>query len=228
MDLGLVVNIAAAIGQVLAAFFALAALIFSLKTAREQQSMSERIASEHQALQIEQLRMQRDSDILRWTERCIECLSDADVFASGLAGSAADFYADQRLAAIQMRLSALIDQGRMYFPNQAPESKGQEKPPAYQGERQRILSMLVHAHFALDGLKATHDPAKCMEVCQELLDLRRHFVSEAQIAIDPRRYVALKEMNQRRTEFGMKPQTPDEKEWRDPPRPLTSSHGKSI
>lgn len=217
MSVELWINSAAAFGQVAAAMLALWAIIKANATAREQQLMSERIAKEQAALQFEQVRMQRDSDILRWTERAIECLSDADSYVGAL-GGVRDAYAEQRIGTLQMRLSALIDQGRMYFPNQAPESKGHDKPIAYQGERQRILSVLVHAYDALGAARDTVDSDALSKHCQELLRLRRVFVSEAQVAIDPRRFIALKEMNERRAGRGLKPQTPDETEWAEPVR----------
>lgn len=43
-------------------------------------------------------------------------------------------------------LSALIEQGRFYFPNIAPEAYGLEKPPAYRGYRNVALDFLVASH----------------------------------------------------------------------------------
>ena len=43
----------------------------------------------------------------------------------------------------------------------------------------------------------------------QLSELRRAFISEAQLAIDPRRFIAMKEMNEIRTGRGLAPQSFD-------------------
>ena len=46
---------------------------------------------------------------------------------------------EQRRLNIQIRLSALIDTGRWYFPNQWKDDYGTHKEPAYRGIRQPVL-----------------------------------------------------------------------------------------
>lgn len=219
-----IVNLLSAIGQFGAAVFALIALVMSVRTsraqtetserlAREQAASNERLARDHQALLFEQVRSQRDSDILRWTEQVIDSLAETDSFIAEQAGRPFDDLAVARQRRLLSRLSALIDHGRMYFPNQAPDKQGVDKPVAYQGFRQRILSVLVFAYDALAQSHAIADVEKSRAQCEKLLDLRRMFVSEAQVAIDPRRFIALKEMNELRTERGLPQQTPQEMEW---------------
>lgn len=203
----------AAVGQVGAAILALAALFMSLRTARKQIEAADRAAKEHAALLFEQVRSQRDSDILRWTEQTIDLLSDADSFISEQGAAAYDDLAISRQRRILARLSALIDHGRMYFPNQTPEKQGADKPIAYQGFRQRILSVLVFAYDAIAKAHNNNGAAASKALCETLLDLRRKFVSEAQVAIDPRRFIALREMNEIRTERGLPQQTAQEMEW---------------
>jgi hypothetical protein len=212
MTTELLINAAAAFGQVAAAILALVAILKANATAREQLRMSERIAKEQADLQFEQVRLQRDSDILRWTERAIACMAECDgaVAAIDPAKLAAGAHT---LTTLQMRLSALIDQGRLYFPNEAPQSKGQGNPVAYQGERQRILTVLVRAYEALGAARGANDAVALDRVCQELVQLRRVFVSEAQVAIDPRRFIALKEMNERRVGRSLTPQQSDDAAW---------------
>ncbi len=207
---------AAAIGQVAAALLALAALMSSLRTARAQTEMSGRLAGEHSALLFEQVRMQRDSDVLRWTEKCIEALSEADTFIGGLGVEPFGDIDKLRHASILTRLSALIDQGRMYFPNQAPESQGADKPAAYQGFRQRILSVLVRAYDEISKAPSARGANDARMRMERLMVLRRLFVSEAQIAIDPRRFIALKEMNDLRVGRGLAADQPTQPEGSGP------------
>lgn len=213
MSFDQIVNLLSAIGQFGAAILALIALIMSVRTSRAQTETSEKLAREHQLLLFEQVRSQRDSDILRWTEQVIDSLSEADSFIAEQGGAPFDGLAFARQRRLLSRLSALIDHGRMYFPNQAPDKQGAEKPVAYQGFRQRILSVLVFAYDALAKAHTIADADKSRAMCEKLLDLRRKFVSEAQVAIDPRRFIALKEMNELRSERGLPQQTPQEMEW---------------
>lgn len=203
---------AAAVGQVAAALLALVALMSSLRTSRAQTEMSGQLAREQAALLFEQVRMQRDSDILRWTEKCIETLSEGDTFLGGLGAEPFGDLDKLRHTSILTRLSALIDQGRMYFPNQMPEAQGADKPAAYQGFRQRILSVLVRAHDEIAKAPNTRGANDAKMRMERLMVLRRLFVSEAQIAIDPRRFIALKEMNDLRAGRGLaadQPTTPE-------------------
>jgi hypothetical protein len=226
MNLDQWIALLAAVGQITAAFLALAALFISIRTSRAQIEMSERLAREQSAgrereareqaaLLFEQVRMQRDSDILRWTERCIESLSDADTFCDGLIAQPFDALQSLKQDTLLARLSALIDQGRLYFPNQTPEKQGPTKPAAYQGFRQRILSVLVRAYDVILKVDTATTGDAARVLCSRLINLRRTFVSEAQVAIDPRRFIALREMNSIRVELGLKTQTQEETEWAD-------------
>lgn len=107
------------------------------------------------------------------------------------------------------RLSALIDHGRLFFPNELPHVKGAEKPAAFQGFRQKILTVLVSAYNVMARDDALHGPQERERARSELMALRREFISEAQLAIDPRRFLALREMNEIRAGRGLKPQSFD-------------------
>lgn len=203
MDTSLWINAGAAIGQFLAAFLALVALVISVRTARAQQILSERLAREHAQLLFEQVRMQRDSDILQWTQDCVRLLSRAESLFETY--DPADISPDARedLRDVRHRLSALIDYGRLFFPNSNPDKKGFDNPAAYQGFRQRILTRLVSVYGIVGKFEKYKSAEQRRERLARLNDLRRQFVSEAQLAIDPRRYIALKEMNEIRVKQGL-------------------------
>ncbi len=196
------INVAAALGQVLAAIFAVAALMLSISTARAQQRLAERISREEQAMLFEQVRNQRDSDVIRWTEASMHCLAEIESFI----GHPPSANLDDKKQSLLSRLSALIDHGRLFFPNHQPEKQGAEKPAAYQGFRQKILSVLVSVYNVLAREAALASQEAREKACAELMELRRTFVSEAQLAIDPRRFIALKEMNAIRAGRGLAPQ----------------------
>lgn len=196
------VNLAAAVGQVMAAILAVIALLISISTSRSQQRLAERISREELAMLFEQVKNQRDSDIIRWSEACVHILAEIQGFVA--LPSASDRV--ERRHQLLARLSALIDHGRLFFPNHQPDGKGAEKPAAYQGYRQKILTVLVSAYNLLDCVKT---PADGERVITKLIELRRSFISEAQLAIDPRRFIAWKEMNEIRVSRGLEPQVLD-------------------
>ena len=206
------INAAAAVGQLVAAFLALIALIVSVRTSRAQQRLSQDLAKEQSQLLFEQVRMQRDSDVLAWTQECVQVLAECEAFfeSSGPAGLTAD--SREQLRTLRHRLSALIDCGRMFFPNHAPDKKGADNPAAYQGFRQRILSRLVSAYTVVSKFEKLKSDEPRLERLARLNALRRMFVSEAQLAIDPRRFIALKEMNEIRTQQGLEIQKREERD----------------
>lgn len=213
MTLNTLIGAAAALGQCVAAILAVIALILSLRTARAQMLLTEQVAHEQRRLMFEQVRMQRDTDVLRWTESCVDVLSECEALFefTSPANLAPDTRA--RLLWLRHRLSALIDHGRLFFPNSNPDRKGVDKPAAYQGFRQRILSRLVAAYGVVSKFERLRSDEHRTERLKRLNELRREFVSEAQLAIDPRRFIALKEMNEIRVKQGLDIQ---KREDRDP------------
>lgn len=199
------INIAAAFGQVAAALLAVFALILSIRTSRAQQKLAERIAGDEHAMLFEQIRNQRDSDIIKWSEGCVHTLAEIE----SLVAHPPDDGAERQRVALLTRLSAAIDHGRLFFPNQQPDKKGVDKPAAFQGFRQKILAVLVAAHHVLSREDVLTAGAARQTALSQLGDLRRVFISEAQLAIDPRRFIALKEMNDIRAGRGLAPQTFD-------------------
>lgn len=81
--------------------------------------------------------------------------------------------------ALLAEISAAIDTGRWYFPNQFHTEMGLHKRPAYRGARQPVLSYLVRAYDSLSKLIGA-------ERREELVDYQRAFVSEVQLVLDPR------------------------------------------
>jgi len=210
-------NVVGNIGNLLAAIFtgiasvvSLWALLVSLRTSRHQQQLSERIAKEQNDLLFEQVRMQRDSDVIAWSHRCIAILSEIESVVAATDPAALPHGRAEQIAILRHTLSGAIDQGRLFFPNDAPDSKGADKPAAYQGVRQRILGVLVSVYDVLASMDRLTTPERRAAACKHLLDLRRHFVSEAQLAIEPRRFMAIKELNGVRVSRGIAPQTREE------------------
>lgn len=137
-------------------------------------------------LQYETLRAEMDAEVIAWSHEAIDQVSQA----AGVArGRGATYSADEtRRMAFEtcQRLSSIADRGRLFFPNESPETHGRDKEAAFQGFRPPILDAVVFASTRIGRLDASAtepdtDAAEFLAKCRRLL------VSEAQNAIDPRR-----------------------------------------
>jgi hypothetical protein len=140
------------------------------------------------------LKLAHDSDVIRWSD---EVIGELATVHEGLCEKGVA-YADSDFRTLRMthraRLSALIDRGRLFFPNIAEGKKGKDKEEAYRGTRQPALEVLVKAYDLLGG--AGQFPGPDRASADELTALRRRFVAEVFKAVDPeRRGMTLKEIS---------------------------------
>ena len=93
------------------------------------------------------------------------------------------------------KVSALIDRGRLFFPNRPSKiGHGADKEAGYQGHRQPALDALVAAYDLID--KSGLAPGPDRAAIDELIKLRRAYVAEVFKVVDPvRRGMALKELS---------------------------------
>ena len=114
------------------------------------------------------------SEILEWYEKCVEIL----IFLRLALKTGNDVDMTLHLA----KLSALIENGRFYFPNvDKKDSHGEDKPSAYQGWRQRILDFLVYSFIFFESRNASN----CIT---QLETLQREFTSELFDILSPRKH----------------------------------------
>ena len=145
--------------------FSVAALLIGMRDKR-------RSAIENSA----RARQQYNGDLRSWCNESISTLSFA-------AREARQHRIDTReMSQIIAKLSALADQGRLFFPNLHPLVHGETKESAMRGYRPRILDWLVYAHDLCCVLNEESDS----EASRGLALLRRGFTADAQLAIDPR------------------------------------------
>src|SRR5262245_50068796 len=80
-------------------------------------------------------KMAHDSDIIRWSDEVIVTMSNANemLIEKGVSYAEADF--PSRRSAIRAQLSALIDRGRLFFPNRTDGKHGADKEAGFQGHR---------------------------------------------------------------------------------------------
>lgn len=90
-------------------------------------------------------------------------------------------------------LSALIEQGRFYFPNiDRADNYGHEKPPAYRGFRNLVLDFLVASYNLFK------DPDNTPHLTEQANKLQRHFTSIVFEIINPKdRLAKIRELTDR-------------------------------
>jgi hypothetical protein len=96
------------------------------------------------------LKLAHDSDIIGWSDDVIGALANAQEMLAekGVSYGEAEFAS--RRSAARASLSALIDRGRLFFPNRADATHGADKEAGYQGHRQPVLDVLVQAYTTID------------------------------------------------------------------------------
>jgi hypothetical protein len=111
-------------------------------------------------------------DLRRWAAEAVGALTDG-AYVDNLPNPTE---ASTRVAC---RLSALIDEGRLFLPNQQKEANGASKPFAYRGYRHSALDPLVAAVTVLDSQP---DGVSRRDL---LVELKREFVSEISQILQP-------------------------------------------
>ncbi len=135
----------------------------------------------------------RSDDVLSWSNQVIEVLQILWLVCIGTGPFKNEEYSQEKLAEIYIRISVLIEQGRLFFKNHRPDDYGQDKPKAYRGIRPEILDQLVLAH-QIAGVwnEANADGRQRLSVLAE--QCVKNFVSLAQDEVG-RQAVASKYVN---------------------------------
>ena len=137
-------------------------------------------------MQFEALRAARDTDLIGWADEVIERLSDAQRLCRDMDDGlvSGDGFLQAR-SETRTRLSALLDRGRLFFPNtQAEEEQG--KAAAFQGKRQKALNAIFAAYRIVSDL-SREGGSPPRDAVLALVEEKRLFVSEVFLHIDPRR-----------------------------------------
>lgn len=165
------------ISTVVAILAALASIYFSVRTHRD--------AMTQKRVQMLSLKRQFDSDMRKWAEAVSERMTDAiflcDLDPKRLAED--EFF--RKRHALRTKLSALIDRGRWFLPNEPDGEYGIDKPAAYQGHQQPSLDCVVETFNVVSKLDCMDQvPNKAVEA--KLIKTKREFVAEIQTMLDPR------------------------------------------
>jgi len=171
------INAIAAFSQTIAAFLSLTALLVSLWVFTRQQKLNRW-----------QLRLHREDHIIQWSRDCIGVLAEIEEAAKAHDGDTAMLLPEQAYISFRSRLSALIDEGRLYFPNIKSLTHGKQNHGAYRGHRPEILDPLVEFYDQMKAVQEAPETLADDAAITALNAIRRAFVSAAQTAIDPRTF----------------------------------------
>jgi hypothetical protein len=141
------------------------------------------------AMQEEELRANLDRQVIDWGGDVINTLTDAERIARARAHPS---FGEER-EHLMGRLSALVDRGRLFFPNVSHDLVGLDRPFANRGFRPPILDAIMLVHERIRRLDPGGGPDLVQTDGGQLFDARRAFVSELQRALDPRRRKVLLE-----------------------------------
>ena len=139
------------------------------------------------------MKMAHDSDIIRWSDEVISLLAASQEMVAEKGVSYGEVEFASRRSAVRAQLSALIDRGRLFFPNREDDDHGKEKEAGFRGHRHPALDVLVAAYATID--KSGYSPGPDRDAIAALTTQRRTFMAEVFQAVDPvRRGEKLKEV----------------------------------
>ena len=140
-------------------------------------------------IQAEQVSASLDADKAKWLGDVLHTFGEASALVQLRSVYPKEAFSEHQLE-LSNRFSILADQGRLYFPNISPETRGTHKLSAFRGARRPVLNGVILAYDVtrcLDQLDDVEDK----ELLGILFDLRRVVVSEVQFSTDPRRREAV-------------------------------------
>lgn len=163
------------LGAVFTALAALVAFVSMLLSRRE--------THRQRVLQQESLRQRIDAASLDWGCTVIDTLGEASALA--LSHHLTEAERQSRRLDVARRLSALVDRGRMFFPNLDPDGHGTDKEQAYKGKRPPILDAVMYAYYEV--LEIGQGPVRAEDSAGYITECRRLVVSGLQAHLDPHR-----------------------------------------
>lgn len=135
-------------------------------------------------ISVEGLKFNNDSQVMTWANRVVEAMSEAQHLCQST--TPPDTRTHERSFSLATMLSALLDEGRWFFPNVGRKEADGDKHGAYQGSRQAILDHVIGVYTCLEEFR--HAGAGSREDLAAAIGThRRAFVSEVQRSVDPRR-----------------------------------------
>jgi hypothetical protein len=152
--------------------------------------LSARAVRRQEAMQFESLRADHDGRLIDWADEAIAAIADSQRHCRDLKnGLLTEGEGARNASELRTRLSALLDRGRLFFPNQ-PDSAGEEadatSEAAYAGQAHGAIDALYKVYRVISDFGRV-SPLTAGEAVNAVVAERRRFVSEIFRSVDPRR-----------------------------------------
>lgn len=124
------------------------------------------------------------SEIRKWADQVVHAMSEAIMLCDLDPNRTENPSLFDRRHAMLGRLSALIDRGRWFFPNEHLETNRVDRRIVFRGYRDPILDPVVHAHDAVKDLNF-NDQSQNLPLRKEMVAIKRDFTAKMQVVLDP-------------------------------------------
>ena len=145
-----------------------------------------RAARNQERLSLETLGVQRDNDVIQWTNGVIDTLVSVEFLMRDWVRNMQPQQFMAKRDEFLADLSAAIDKGRLYFPHFSMDIIGPATASPPSAEREAILDRLVDIYDLVKGLDP-RAPAEIDKARGVLLLLKRGFMAHAQREVNPQR-----------------------------------------
>ena len=180
LDVGTIIGLITTTASIIGAYVS---YVFAKRAANRQRQFQEVELADwtHQYL----------AEIRTWADEVVEAMSAAVLLCDLDPERTENPTLFDRRHAMLAKLSAMVDRGRWFFPNEYMEADERLGRIAFRGYRDPILDPVVHAHDAVRELNF-NDQSQNIALRQDMVRIKRDFTDRMQVVLDP---------NSRRSDF---------------------------
>ncbi len=131
------------------------------------------------------IKLQRDTDLLKWGSDCVRILQEMIEYTFRIETDSKESLENRRTDLLS-EVSILIDIGRFYLPNFPSENDDINIPKAYRGFRPVAIDALLYSYRTFKSFEL-EDKERANELRQYLVNAKREFVSQIVEKLDPSR-----------------------------------------
>ncbi|MEM7058957.1 MAG: hypothetical protein AAF557_15320 [Pseudomonadota bacterium] len=124
------------------------------------------------------------SEIRTWADQVVHAMAEAVLLCDLDPKRTENPTLFDRRHAMMGRLSALVDRGRWFFPNEHMRTNQADRRIVFRGYRDPILDPVVHAHDAVKELNF-NDQTQNVALRKEIVQIKRDFTDRMQVVLDP-------------------------------------------
>lgn len=135
-----------------------------------------------------EIKLQRDTDLLKWGADCVRILQEMIEFTFRIYHDTHEELEDMRTNLLS-EVSVLIDIGRWYLPNLKTSEEPDEGQAAYKGYRPVAIDALLYSYRVFKSFNFD-DKERINDLRQYLVTAKRELVSQIQAKVDPARLMA--------------------------------------